>query len=255
MEKYLAHHGIKGQRWGIRRFQNSDGSLTAAGRERYGYSDSAKSKDLYERAKANAKVTDKMFYTKATIKNVKEIDDAGKYLSAKLAEAESAYDNYAQSLANNIRNFKNDKDTINSILDDLSNDFSSYDQVDDEELLDLVLDDYVDSYIYQQAKKQSAKEGEAFSKASEEYYSELDSVAKEIVGEYGDMPIATIKKGVFNKGSEITYKQAVDKTLKEMSDGWIDYLVRERDIAAYDDYAADALDEVREYIKDEWKNQ
>ena len=31
----LAHHGIKGMRWGIRRFQNEDGSLTAAGRKRY----------------------------------------------------------------------------------------------------------------------------------------------------------------------------------------------------------------------------
>lgn len=32
----LRHHGIKGQKWGVRRFQNSDGSLTAAGRKRYG---------------------------------------------------------------------------------------------------------------------------------------------------------------------------------------------------------------------------
>lgn len=31
----LRHHGIKGQRWGIRRFQNKDGSLTPAGRRRY----------------------------------------------------------------------------------------------------------------------------------------------------------------------------------------------------------------------------
>ena len=34
-EEYLAHHGTKGQRWGVRRFQNSDGSLTAAGKMRY----------------------------------------------------------------------------------------------------------------------------------------------------------------------------------------------------------------------------
>ena len=31
----LAHHGIKGQKWGIRRYQNSDGSLTDAGKRRY----------------------------------------------------------------------------------------------------------------------------------------------------------------------------------------------------------------------------
>ena len=31
----LYHHGIKGQKWGVRRFQNPDGSLTPAGRKRY----------------------------------------------------------------------------------------------------------------------------------------------------------------------------------------------------------------------------
>ena len=33
----LYHHGIKGQKWGVRRYQNPDGSLTAAGKVRYGY--------------------------------------------------------------------------------------------------------------------------------------------------------------------------------------------------------------------------
>ena len=31
----LYHHGIKGQRWGVRRYQNKDGSLTKAGELRY----------------------------------------------------------------------------------------------------------------------------------------------------------------------------------------------------------------------------
>ena len=32
---YLAHHGILGMKWGVRRYQNADGSLTAAGKRRY----------------------------------------------------------------------------------------------------------------------------------------------------------------------------------------------------------------------------
>lgn len=35
----LKHYGIKGMKWGVRRFQNSDGSLTAEGRKRYGSED------------------------------------------------------------------------------------------------------------------------------------------------------------------------------------------------------------------------
>lgn len=32
---YLAHHGIKGQKWGVRRYQNPDGSYTEEGKRRY----------------------------------------------------------------------------------------------------------------------------------------------------------------------------------------------------------------------------
>ena len=38
-EDYLSHSGIKGMKWGVRRWQNYDGSLTEAGRIHYGYGD------------------------------------------------------------------------------------------------------------------------------------------------------------------------------------------------------------------------
>lgn len=34
-EEYLEHHGILGMRWGVRRYQNKDGTLTDAGKKRY----------------------------------------------------------------------------------------------------------------------------------------------------------------------------------------------------------------------------
>lgn len=41
---YICHHGILGQKWGVRRFQNTDGSLTEEGKKRYHSTNSRLSK-------------------------------------------------------------------------------------------------------------------------------------------------------------------------------------------------------------------
>lgn len=56
----LYHHGILGQRWGHRRFQNEDGSWTPEGRERYGEGDArSKAKATYETQKYKANLKSK----------------------------------------------------------------------------------------------------------------------------------------------------------------------------------------------------
>ena len=58
----LFHHGIKGQKWGKRRFQNSDGSLTAAGKARYYDGDVKSAKAAYKEAsKAYSKSYSKVY--------------------------------------------------------------------------------------------------------------------------------------------------------------------------------------------------
>ena len=43
-QNYLEHHGILGQKWGVRRYQNEDGTLTEEGKKRYGSDSEPESK-------------------------------------------------------------------------------------------------------------------------------------------------------------------------------------------------------------------
>ena len=56
----LRHHGVEGQRWGVRRYQNPDGTLTPAGKKRYDkMSDDKLRKTLYKQVKkARSEQTD-----------------------------------------------------------------------------------------------------------------------------------------------------------------------------------------------------
>lgn len=64
----LYHHGIRGMKWGVRRYQNPDGTLTAAGKIRYSDGSSKESANT-----KNVTSTDKVSVSKTTL--IKDMPD------------------------------------------------------------------------------------------------------------------------------------------------------------------------------------
>lgn len=77
----LYHHGIKGQRWGFRRFQNRDGTLTAAGRKRKGLIETVKNRRKMKKLRAakvkkqQERVEREKIIKSGDIKKIKKIKD------------------------------------------------------------------------------------------------------------------------------------------------------------------------------------
>lgn len=69
----LYHHGVKGQKWGVRRYQNKDGSLTAKGIKRQNKMDSYRNKLADKAAKKskrhNSEYEDAMYNVKDLKRN------------------------------------------------------------------------------------------------------------------------------------------------------------------------------------------
>ena len=108
-EEYLAHHGTKGQRWGVRRFQNSDGSLTAAGKLRYSVDNGGRSISKKVDPKSEAKLKKRQVKEDAKLERLK-IKEAAK--NEKLEKKKSHISNkeYVKTLSDEKLKAINNRD-------------------------------------------------------------------------------------------------------------------------------------------------
>lgn len=91
----LMHHGIKGQKWGIRRYQNEDGSLTNRGKSRYGHGKEVAKEhtklyyDKLESSQKKSKAYQKAIKESERLKNKYDLDNENDHsLDSKLERTE-----------------------------------------------------------------------------------------------------------------------------------------------------------------------
>lgn len=88
--EYLAHHGIKGMKWGVRRYQNPDGSLTIEGERRYNINTKNRTVETVDPSDTYAKPRSKEnpYSARRTVKIHKARERVGQAARAKVAADE-----------------------------------------------------------------------------------------------------------------------------------------------------------------------
>lgn len=202
---YIMHYGILGQKWGVRRYQNPDGSLTPEGRMRL-------QKSEYEIAKKSQTKLyrsdyDRMLDYSNKSKVVKEYSSKLSDSANKVKDLYSDLESYNYSedkrwkiyeLAAKMANEQMYKDTPN--LDEL------YSEKDKDRLLEMYV---YDGGFFDKVADQINKNDPGYSKLKKEYRSAVKEyktkckdLAEEIIGSYGDEKIGGL-------GSDMTYRELV----------------------------------------------
>lgn len=197
METYLMHHGIKGQKWGIRRYQNEDGSYTEEGKRRRPHAEERlRKKDLKG--------------LKKIIKSENDRTSGELWKSKEIAKESTKF----------IRRHISDADL--NMLKSKKREFTKYIDVDDYDETDQYEKDFPEM-----AKKASEKTDAYFLKYEPETYKELLNIAGGDKAELtGIRPYDKIFESYLYDDIMPSYENAYKKShpeIKLRDKAWSDY--------------------------------
>ena len=205
----LYHHGILGMKWGRRRFQNSDGSLTPEGRARYGVEKRDIDRDFEKSIETHKDTFDRV------------VNDGPKINEM----ANSVGDEYRKA----FKNMTLSKESKDRIWKNLHEDFGN--GCDDKDFFDMVLDDYIEDEIDRSIPQSVIDKRVKFDDFQNEYWDNVHKITQEIVDKYKDVKV---NDAYYNNGSMYVNKLIGDK----LDTGWNSYVSRH-----FDDYWVSDIDE------------
>lgn len=186
----LIHYGIRGQKWGVRRFQNEDGTLTSAGKERYyGF---RRDKDVEEEVEK---------YIGQNQGEISQIVQMSKQLKKVQDERDKAYKEYYSSLEFD----KKQKQQIKKVFDS----WVGNPPIDDDETIDAcnyeIREVIGDEISRTNAPESIQKIDKKYYDLSNQYYSEIDAFTERLMNQYSQTIVYSTRKGIF--GIEFVDKQ------------------------------------------------
>lgn len=110
----LMHHGVKGMKWGVRRYQKKDGSLTALGRYKQYKTNKQRKKNLEKAREAKAAKKKAATQPVQKKKSVKEMSDAELQSAIRRLEMEQRYNQLSP------KKVSKGKKAVDAILNDMA---------------------------------------------------------------------------------------------------------------------------------------